>query len=107
MLFNKKKKKKNINCNCRRISFHSREAVWVCINTPLNIAYLNKSAHCDIEVTMKSYILKLEKFSIPAALLYIALYRKQRTQNMNSYSREICFIHKNVPVLTFFVFRSV
>jgi hypothetical protein len=63
-------------CNCihRRIVFHSKEAVCVCINTPLNIAYLTKPAHCDIEATMKSYILKLDKFSISAAFLYDDMY---------------------------------
>jgi len=38
-----------MNCNYRRISFHNKEAVWACINKHIDIAYLNKPAHCYIE----------------------------------------------------------
>ena len=43
MLYNKKK---TINCNYRRISFHNKEART---NKHIDIAYLNKPAHCYIE----------------------------------------------------------
>ena len=45
MLYNKKQ---SINCYYRRISFHNKEA---CMNKHINIAYLNKPAHCYIEAT--------------------------------------------------------
>jgi hypothetical protein len=47
MLYNKKKT--TMNCNYRRITFHNKEVILVCMNKHIDIAYINRLAHCYIE----------------------------------------------------------
>jgi len=80
------------------------------MNKHIDIAYLNKPAHCYIKAAnLRSNNIYGSWKSLPilAALLYIALYRKQHTPNVNSCSREICFITQMFQLLAFFKFRSV
>ena len=99
MLYNKKKTSIVI---IEEFHFTIKELYWLLWINILNIAYLKKPAYCYIEaVNLRSNNINgsWKSLPIPAALLYIALYSKQHTPNVISCSREICCIHKIVPIV--------